>query len=276
MKKILTISVLFGLILAGSPVSAAVDRLAVTVGPSGQVVSIPAKAVEVAPGVFSLGTAIDPTTGLEVEGYAIIHRQSPKAKGGNATSGRGGKIACYSFLADGAKWKTLESWLVNTGNNESLSNETVFNAFNNGITTWEAAASRNILGVGSVTTNVLSADNTSPDGNNEAYFGAIAEPGVIGVTTVWGYFSGRTNTRELLEWDMVLNEVDFDWSSTGEANKMDLSNIVVHELGHAVGMADLYTDTCAEETMYGYAVNGETKKQSLNAGDIAGISKLYR
>ena len=33
--------------------------------------------------------------------------------------------------------------------------------------------------------------------------------------------------------------------------------------------------TYTEETMYAYAANGETKKRSLNTGDIAGIDGLY-
>jgi len=33
--------------------------------------------------------------------------------------------------------------------------------------------------------------------------------------------------------------------------------------------------TCNLETMYAYAGNGETKKQDLYTGDIAGVSRLY-
>ena len=60
-----------------------------------------------------------------------------------------------------------------------------------------------------------------------------------------------------------------------EANKMDFDNIATHELGHSVGMADLYTNGCSEQTMYGYATYGETKKRSLEDGDINGVRKLY-
>ena len=56
--------------------------------------------------------------------------------------------------------------------------------------------------------------------------------------------------------------------------KIDFYNIATHELGHSVGMTDLY-NFCTEETMYGYATEGETKKRDLNAGDIAGINALY-
>jgi hypothetical protein len=34
--------------------------------------------------------------------------------------------------------------------------------------------------------------------------------------------------------------------------------------------------TCTQETMYKYADYGETKKRDLNAGDIAGITEIYK
>ena len=57
---------------------------------------------------------------------------------------------------------------------------------------------------------------------------------------------------------------------------MDFESIATHELGHSVGLDDLYTAECAEQTMYGYATEGETKKRSLEAGDIEGVGQLYK
>ena len=89
-------------------------------------------------------------------------------------------------------------------------------------------------------------------------------------------------TNFLVEWDQVYSN-KFDWSLDCEVegegedctNKMDFQNIATHELGHAVGMGDLYTDPCSEQTMYGYATNGETKKRTLESGDITGLNILY-
>jgi hypothetical protein len=36
------------------------------------------------------------------------------------------------------------------------------------------------------------------------------------------------------------------------------------------------SDTCTEETMYRFIGMPETKKQTLEAGDLAGIAELYR
>ena len=55
---------------------------------------------------------------------------------------------------------------------------------------------------------------------------------------------------------------------------MDLLNIAVHEVGHGAGLTHP-DQTCVDETMYAYAAEGETKKRTLNDGDIAGIKALY-
>ncbi len=98
--------------------------------------------------------------------------------------------------------------------------------------------------------------------------------GAIGVTIVWGIFNGPPFARELVEWDQVYDDTDFDWSSTGEAGKMDFENIATHELGHTVGMGHP-DDSCLEETMYRFASEGETNKRTLEAGDSAGVKRLY-
>ncbi len=234
-------------------------------------VVIPQHAVEVADGVFSLGTALD-KDGRLVQGFMFIDYKKENVK--PLGVGKSRSSTCYSFLAKGAKWKSLEPWLVNTANTESLTNNFVFNNLAFDIQKWEDASSTNILSSGSTTTNVLVADTSSPDNLNEVYFGDIDSPGAIAVTIVWGIFSGPTFMRELVEWDQVYDQVDFNWSATGEANKMDFENIATHELGHTVGLGHP-SDGCTEETMFRYADFGETKKRDLNSGDIAGINALY-
>lgn len=228
--------------------------------------------------VISLGTAVDPGSGKIVEGYAIIRykegKEKPPHAGGPKDKGNKG-ATCYGFLAKDAKWKTVEDWIVNPLNSRGLDGNFVFNNLAGDIAKWENAASVDILGNGSITSDILLADTTSPDNKNEVYFADISNTNAIAVTIVWGIFGGRPANRELVEWDQIYDDIDFDWSASGEAGKMDFENIATHELGHSFGMNDLYESTCVEETMYGYASEGETNKRDLNAGDIAGIDKLY-
>jgi hypothetical protein len=272
---------------------AAKSKVEVNIPSKGKaVVKIPAHAVEVAPGVFSLGTAIH--NGKVVEGYAVFkNKENPAKVCGNGICEPGENVnkcpqdcsggeepdpdtsSCYEFLARGAKWKTIEPYIVNPTNTRGVDEMFIAANMEANIAKWEAAAGVEILGAGSTTSAILEADMEAPDEQNEVYFGDIAKENAIAVAIVWGTFSAPPPMRELVEWDMVFDQVDFDWSASGEVDKMDFENIATHELGHSVGMKDLYTAECSEMTMYGYASEGETKKRDLADGDIKGIMSLY-
>jgi len=257
------------------------------------VVAIPERAIEVTPGVFSLGTAVE--NGKKVEGYAFVDYRKDFAKPSgcnydgkcqgwedsscaDCAGGNGGTDgdSCYGFLAKGAKWRAVEPYIVNPKNNGGLNEAFVATNLADDIAKWESAAgTTDIFGDGGSTTETLVADLDSPDDKNEVYFADIDSAGAIGVTIVWGIFRGPPSQRELVEWDQVYDDVDFDWSSSGKAGKMDFESIATHELGHSVGLDDLYKDACSEQTMFGFADNGEIKKRNLEAGDIVGVSELY-
>ncbi|MCK4634626.1 MAG: matrixin family metalloprotease [Candidatus Aenigmarchaeota archaeon] len=300
MKKQLVLSVILTLVFSvGLVVAAKPDFMAgeVTNPVTGVVktVTLPARAVEIAPNVFYLGTAVD--NGKIVEGYAFIDYKKrfakPETVCGNGICepgenpkkcpedcvGGGGTSDCYGFLSRGAKWKTVEDYIVDPTNTRGLDESFVRNNIADDIGKWETAASYNILGNEIINGTVDGADMVSPDGKNEVYFGDIDQPGAIGVTIIWGIFYGPPKNRELVEWDQIYNQVDFDWSedclSENCSDKMDFESIATHELGHSVGLDDLYNSDCSEMTMYGYANYGETKKRTLENGDKTGVSKLY-
>ncbi len=235
---------------------------------------IPPHAVEVSQGVFYLGTAID--KGRIVEGYLFVHDKRENAKP-DGTPGRGkkasGESKCYTFLAKGAKWKTIEPYIVDPTNTRKLKEAFVTRNLASNIVKWETEAGVDILG-DEVEEIINRANIGNLNGENEVIFADIDSSGAIAVTIVWGRFGGPPRQRELVEWDMIFDDVEFDWSETGDAGKMDFENIATHELGHSVGMGHPQS-TCTEETMYAYASYGEIKKQDLNAGDIAGIRALY-
>ena len=181
--------------------------------------------------------------------------------------------ACYTFISAGAKWKTNEPYYVNPSNaGAELQNNAVYGAFNEGVTAWENGSGKNIFGNGTMDVNAVY-DPDRVDGKNVAGFGPYSQSNVIAVTTVWGYFSGPTQWKEIVEWDMLFN-TNFKWGITS-SDAMDIQNIATHEMGHSAGLGDLYTTSCSIETMYGYSVNGETSKRTLETGDIAGIKSLY-
>ncbi len=232
---------------------------------------LPPTAVLVAPDLYYLGQAKD-VDGKKVEGYAFIRRKDKQVKPAKPPKGGG---ACYGYLTRGAKWKTLEDYLVDPENARGLSADFVRSNLAFDIGKWESAATKNILG-NEITGLVDGADTVIPDGKNEVYFADITDTNAIAVTIVWGYFSGSPQSRALVEWDQVYDDVTYDWSSSGEPGKMDFENIATHELGHSVGMNDIYDSACTEVTMYGYADYGETKKRTLEQPDITGVYNLYK
>ncbi|OGZ97739.1 MAG: hypothetical protein A3B34_00570 [Candidatus Sungbacteria bacterium RIFCSPLOWO2_01_FULL_54_21] len=275
--KVITAYVMISLFLSVTPILAAPPVfVTATVTPSGKTVVIPERAAEVAPNVFDLGVAVDLATGEQVEGRLIVHRRATQAQERAVSSGA--KNQCYGFIVRNTKWRVVEPWMVNPANTRGLGNIFVADTLSASIAKWEDAADGmvdnglgvNILGNGTATSSALIADTVAPDGQNEVYFANVVDANAIAVTIVWY----NRFTKTLVEWDQVYDDVSYDWSAIGGAGKMDFDNIATHELGHAIGLADLY-NSCTEETMYGYADYGEIKKRTLNAGDIAGANALY-
>ena len=193
----------------------------------------------------------------------------------------------YKLL--GAKWQTLPVKIeVNPTNSYGLSSEDVVATIaaaaaewddgtysqsdNDPSTTWTGVAVNLIddtIGTSSSGYDDLAWSSDKLDGHNTIVFGDYPTSGVIAVTIIWY----NRASKAIVEFDMVL-DTSFTWG-IGESGKMDLQNIVTHELGHGLGLGDVYQTAANQETMYGYAIEGETIKRSLYIGDQTGITKLY-
>ena len=148
------------------------------------------------------------------------------------------------------------------------------NAIANSIVTYESNA-------GDLFKNPISQSNLVGgvrDYKNVLVFGDLGSTSTIAVTYAW---ITRGRTKVIVEFDIVFN-TQFDWGNPGDTSDtlypvgfMDTENIVTHEMGHAVGLGDLYQSQNAKATMFGYASNGETWKRTLESGDIAGLDALY-
>ena len=256
-------------LLAGLAIAAA--ALVGTASGKGGRSALPPGAVQVAEGTYYLGKKL--VGGVEVEGYAFIHRKQA-AQGAGPGKGKPGG-SCYSLLASGAKWKVAESWQVDPSAAPSVVGSQMASEMTADVGAWESAAGADIFGTGAIDQSYDAVVSTV-DGRNGAEFAAISDPGVIAVTYTWGRFGGPAKFRELVEWDMMFDSQDFTWSTSTPADpsSMDFRNIDTHELGHAMGLGHP-ASTCTEETMYAFASEGETKKRDLNPGDVAGINALY-
>jgi hypothetical protein len=290
--------VLFALLLAVPVLTAAAsDR------PS---FSLPDQASEIAPGVFFLGHAVE--DGVDLVGYAYARYatadengrranakpDNPGGGGGNGGGKPGGGgggggdpvLSCYSFIAKGAHWISPESYVFDSAN--TTIGSVGLSGTNGVFGTWEdAAGDTPMVDPGALfdpdSEPPLSADTSGTDGNNEIYFAAIDEPGVLGYTIVWSTRSRGPLLGQIVEADMVIDD-DGDWSwYTGTAGsivadggQIDFWSVFTHEAGHWVGMGHTdTTDVCAGQTMFPYIDSGDSTKRLLGDGDMTGVSALY-
>jgi hypothetical protein len=102
----------------------------------------------------------------------------------------------------------------------------------------------------------------------------------IAMTGTWA----NTLTGVAVESDCWYNNrftwrIDDDGLYGSGDGTVDIRTIAQHELGHTLGLADLYPEdnnyrpSWEAQTMWGY--NDGTADWTLNSGDIAGVQKLY-
>jgi hypothetical protein len=182
----------------------------------------------------------------------------------------------YDFLARGAKWKTTNIELVyNDLYIGGLDEGFFISSITLAMDEWDKYSVTELFGDLRETNDYVSLDTDVRDYTNELVFSDYPEEGVIAVAYVWGIWGGPPRSREIVEFDIMF-DTDYTWGDAGiDDSLMDLQNIATHEIGHGLGLADLYESAANLETMYGYSSPGDTIKRTLYLGDIAGIQELY-
>lgn len=199
----------------------------------------------------------------EIDRVDFIHYAKP------ANPGKAPKTEnCYKLM--GIKWSLLPvSYSINPGNSQNLSEDFVKSAIATSAEIWDTVTSKELFN------DIYSIDYSAAYGiqnyQNAIVFGSYPEDNVIAVTSVWYTRRGK----QIVEFDMLLN-AKFNWGdATLDPTVMDLQNITTHELGHSVGLDDIYSASCSAVTMYGYSAYGEIKKRTLELPDITGLQTLY-
>mgnify|MGYP001563405290 CR=1 FL=1 len=175
---------------------------------------------------------------------------------------------CYKLL--GVKWNNLPvSYVINPSNPQGLSEDFVTTAIFTSAETWDNSVSKELFN------NIYNINYFAISGiqdfKNTIAFGDYSDSNVIAVTSIW--YTRRT--KQIVEFDMLF-DTDFVWGDVDvNSGVMDLQNIATHELGHGVGLGDIYSTVCSQVTMYGYSDYGETIKRDLTLQDITGLQKIY-
>jgi len=124
------------------------------------------------------------------------------------------------------------------------------------------------------------------DGKNNVSWQVLSSSSAIAATWIWYLDKDASNSMtlgdEVIENDIVFNasmrwgiDADGEGTSSKLKNMFDVCNIATHEIGHVIGLDDLYDLKYRELTMYGYGAKSETQKITLETGDINGTIALY-
>ncbi|VVB54782.1 Matrixin [uncultured archaeon] len=198
-----------------------------------------------------------------LERVDFIHYAKPPQQGGGPKTD-----VCYKLM--GVKWTSLPAtYIINPTNPQGLMPAFVTSAVSAGAETWDAATSTELFN------NAYSIDSSVQYGvqdyKNAIAFGDYPDGNVIAITSVWFTRKGS----KIVEFDMLFNTKYVWGDSAVNPSVMDLENIATHELGHSIGLSDIYSTSCSTVTMYGYSNYGETQKRSLEQADVTGLQKMY-
>jgi hypothetical protein len=178
-----------------------------------------------------------------------------------------------------AGWKLPSTWnyRLNTSSvPASVGSENLGDIAKRAFDVWSTAS-----GVIFNMTGATSINRARYDGQNIITWGRTSGS-ALGVTYTMYYPS----SGEVVEVDTIMNQ-KFPWNWVDQQNlpegksncaymdSYDAQDILTHELGHWMGLNDHYTSDYVNNTMYGFGSKGEMKKNTLTAGDIAGIANIY-
>ena len=90
---------------------------------------------------------------------------------------------------------------------------------------------------------------------------------VVAVCYVWS-----NNVNSITDYDIVFNNKNWAWSTTGQSGRMDVGHIATHEVGHALGMDH---SEYPEAVMWHKVKQGDISNRKLHPDDSAGITALY-
>jgi hypothetical protein len=184
-------------------------------------------------------------------------------------------------VVPGAGWKLPSSWAYRLNASSvpsSVGGANLQTIASNAFSAWQGAIVPGSVAISRGTDT--SVGKAVLDGQNIISWGRTSGT-ALAVSYIW-YDSATGIAKEI---DTIFNnKFKWEWSdpSSWAAGQMcyfgayyDAQEILTHELGHTMGLDDVYTAEYVNNTMYGYGATGETKKDTLTTGDVLGVSALY-
>lgn len=192
----------------------------------------------------------------------------------------GGRSSAY--VLTGYRWNTkdpqIKLYLKSDSNlaGEGLSTTSASSAIAAAANTWDDATNQNLFADGSslVTVSTTVATDKRDYKNTLAWKYLSTAPSALAYARTW-YSSAKVDGYyTAVESDISFN-TRYNWKTDGVTN-YDVQSVALHELGHTIGLGDLYglsqfsTDT--RQVMHYYT----GVKRTLGNGDKTGVWTLYK
>jgi hypothetical protein len=197
-----------------------------------------------------------------------------------ATTAAGGTTAAYSLTGKKRIQKDpqIKLYLKNDAYlaNEGLSATAVKDAITSAANTWDDATNQNLFAdsnMVTVTTDSAIIPGKYDKKNVIAFRPYSASCNALASTSSWYQLTKVGGYYPLVESDIIFNtKYNFGTAATAVTSKYDFQSVALHELGHTVGMGDIYgTSKNDGKQIMGYY----SGRHTLGNGDATGIWNLY-
>ncbi len=227
------------------------------------------------PVTVSAEPANKPITPKDIKEMTFVHFAKPDSPPGQLKKDKPEPEPEGIYELIGTKLFETATYYVNTTGAPTDSDVEIIESFG----TWDNEVAADLFNYGGET----DISGRKYDGQNTVSWARIAPKRTIAIATFWYYSDDNPDTFDpIIEFDIVFNSflnwgIDADDELTDYylTEAFDVQNIATHEVGHIVGLGDLYDNDNSYLTMYGYGSLGETQKISLEDGDIAGALAIY-
>ena len=227
---------------------------------------------------------------MNLDREADIQDRAEQA-GTAAALSSGGSYSSYALT--GYRWNQrnpqLQLYLNPTDTPSGLGTESTRNAIAQAANTWDDAVGENLFADGSTVivdyTKVV--DNPFPPQGQEVADGYSVSGwkglggSYLGMQRWWSNGQLVDGYRSIVETDSWYNR-DFAWTTdlatAQSTGRIDLQSVALHELGHGIGMGDLYTlpDNDPRQSDLQQVMNlYDGPQRELGNGDRTGVKRLY-